>query len=320
MLTVAIENAVVRMGPHWAVTFHRTLRIPDDGRDYPLPPGLGRLPVFRVADFKKRLPADWSSHNGVFIALYQREALWLGFHGPHWRAQAVIVAVGGINALTGHPGTDELAAEPQNYIVCPDQPWLDGINTGHGRVRQFVAMPLGKGYTIEAALSGRESRGGFQLTVFEPRPGRFPEVAPPTAPTPLDTDPGGTPRPMAVPVMGVGAGGRLRQKIYPDPYGIETWDPGNRGHLTVHILNSRQFAEVTGENPPPTPVDAAAYAAQGLPWFETYDEGRSDIAPSDRLAGVRTVRARDAELGAAQVEPSPEIADAQIHPLGTEKS
>jgi hypothetical protein len=35
-------------------------------------------------------------------------------------------------------------------VVCPDQPWLDGINAGDGYIRQFVAMPLGMGYTAKS--------------------------------------------------------------------------------------------------------------------------------------------------------------------------
>ena len=34
---------------HLEVTFQRTLRIPDDGKTYPLPPGLGAFPVRRLA-------------------------------------------------------------------------------------------------------------------------------------------------------------------------------------------------------------------------------------------------------------------------------
>ena len=83
--------------------------------------------------------------------------------------------MGGINVISGEPPHNGLKADPQDYIVCPDQPWLDGINTGHGSIRQFVAMPLGKGYTVEAALTGTEKFGGIQLTVFEPKPGRFPD-------------------------------------------------------------------------------------------------------------------------------------------------
>jgi len=41
-----------------AVSFQRTLRIPDDGKDYPLPPGLGRFPVHQVDDFDG-VPDQW---------------------------------------------------------------------------------------------------------------------------------------------------------------------------------------------------------------------------------------------------------------------
>ena len=40
----------------------------------------------------------------------------------------------------------------QNYCALPKQLWLDGINCGDGYIRQFVAMPLGKGYTVEVNL------------------------------------------------------------------------------------------------------------------------------------------------------------------------
>ena len=37
------------------IDFQRTLRIPDDNREYPLPPGLGRFPVEHVDDFMDKL-------------------------------------------------------------------------------------------------------------------------------------------------------------------------------------------------------------------------------------------------------------------------
>lgn len=46
MLAVIIEEYAIRIGQRFAVSFHRTLRIPDDGRTYPLPPGLGMFPLF----------------------------------------------------------------------------------------------------------------------------------------------------------------------------------------------------------------------------------------------------------------------------------
>ena len=315
MLDITIDKTAIRFGPHAGVSFHRTLRIPDDGREYPLPPGLGALPIFRVADYRDRLPQSWQTAGGGFIPLYQREALWLGFHGPDWRSQALKVAVGGINTLSGDADASTLSADPQDYLVIPDQPWLDGINTGHGSVRQFVAMPLGQGATVEAALTGREGCGGIQLTVFEPRPGKFPDEPPLREKTPLDPGPGGQPQPMATPAMGLGAGGRLRQKIYPDPFGIDTWDPANFGRVVVHILNSRQFTAVTGQPPPPSPIDAVAYARYGFPWFARYDDDQADIAPSEKLAATRTLGEHDAAADRDELT-ALEIADTQIQLVG----
>jgi len=59
------------------IDFQRTLRIPDDNREYPLPPGLGRFPVEHVDDFADKLPGTWQAHGGVFIPMYQSEALWI---------------------------------------------------------------------------------------------------------------------------------------------------------------------------------------------------------------------------------------------------
>jgi hypothetical protein len=61
------------------VEFQRTLRIPDDGRDYPLPPGLGEFPLRHVDDFHERVPERWLQHGGVMLPMYQSEAMWLNF-------------------------------------------------------------------------------------------------------------------------------------------------------------------------------------------------------------------------------------------------
>ena len=44
-----------------AIEFQRTLRIPDDERAYPLPPGLGRLPYVTSTTTQNRYPAAGSS-------------------------------------------------------------------------------------------------------------------------------------------------------------------------------------------------------------------------------------------------------------------
>lgn len=311
MLKVIIEADNLRIGERFAVTFQRTLRIPDDGRTYPLPPGLGRLPVFRVDDYRERVPPSWRERGGAFIPMYQREALWLGFHGAAWKPNAVKVAVGGVNAISGSRDDDELHSDPQDYLVCPDQPWLDGIHGEREAVRQFVAMPLGLGYSVESSITGAETLGGIQITVFEPKPGKFPDERPPAP----ETGPTRMGKARAT-EMGIGAGGAIKQKIYPDAYGIDTWDQSNRARVFVHLVNSALFMEITGLEPPPTPIDAKAYTEHGFPWFDLYDEPLRDIAPSEHLAGVKTISGRDAELGEAVPTDSFEVSGAQVRKLG----
>jgi hypothetical protein len=291
MLAITIQQDRVQIGRHFSVSFERTLRIPDDDRTYPLPPSLGHFPIRRVEDHRDRVPAAWREHGGVFIPMYQREAMWLNFHAAHWRPHALKVAVGKVNALSGERYHQRLTTAAQDYVVTPPQPWLDGINAGAGFIKQFVAMPLGSGTTIEGQITGEEVHGGLQLVCFEPKPGRFPEEPPVLA------------REFALPAcapaavacaggaaeMGLAAGGRMRQQIYPDPHGIDTWDQDNYGRVFVHIVNSRDWTRITGEPLPSTPVDVQAYINAGLPWFDLYDDHLGDIEPSAALAQVASL-------------------------------
>lgn len=280
-----------------SIGFHRTLRIPDDGRDYPLPPSLGHFPIHRVEDYANRVPESWRAHGGVFIPMYQREAAWLSFSAPPWRPQALKVAVGMVNAVSGEPWRERISRE-QDYLVCPPQPWLDGINAGDGIVRQFVAMPLGMGYTVEGQLTGDERFGGIQLVAFDPKPGRFPETPPPVEQRVEGFLP--TFAPMvesAGAEMGIAAGGRMKQSLYPDPHGPDTWDNTRTGRVYVHIVNSMLYEQITGRKAPGTPITARTYAEHGYPWFDLYDEHLGDVDPSWALSGVKSIKEVDAHKG-----------------------
>ena len=174
-LPLTLVNDGLLVGRHTIISFNRTLRIPEDGKNYNLPAGLGRLPILRVEDVSSRVPEKWRRQGGLIIPLYQREALYLEFSGVKWRPTIAKVAVGRINAITGKSHDLALKSGRQDYVVIPVQKWLDGINSGNGIVRQFVAMPLGQGYTVEAQLTDEETHGGFQLAVFDPRDGVFSE-------------------------------------------------------------------------------------------------------------------------------------------------
>ena len=333
MLTLENDRLVVRFpevhaDAHCTIEFQRTLRIPDDNRVHGLPPGLGAFPLFHVDDYAARLPANWAGHGGVFLPMYQAEAMWIRFHSTY--PFAVKIATGKINAVSGeawtprlqpgahsgsisklvtrHLGADSGAA--QDYVTVPDQPWLDGFNVGKGQIRQFVAMPLGSGYTVEEQITGEAVHGGLQLIVY-----------------PLDARYYTPPRPDTRSVlgglwngyagdclmanasyacaeslsvnacsaqsaqMGLAPGGLMRQEVYADRHGIEKWDQAHSAKCFVHLLNSQQFERVTGRKPPTQALTAENYTRAGLPWYDYYAEGHQALPGADKLKRLDSVAA-----------------------------
>ncbi|MFE1878222.1 hypothetical protein [Streptomyces diastatochromogenes] len=314
---VRIDGNTLRLPGGVAVRFIRTLRLPETGT-HPLPPGLGEFPVRRVSDHADRVPEEWRARGGVMLPVYLREAMWLSFAGTTEPA-ALQVGVGKVCAVSGKPWRDRLSRDPQNYVVLPRQPWLDGINSGKGTVRQFVAVPLGLGATVEGQVTGEEVWGGVQLQSFPlredvladwrrrersrerrslsagavggfgapmamaaPAPGG-PPLPPPSAPA----APGGPPRRAAA--MGLGVGGSMRQEVYEDDRPLTDWSGAPSGRVFVHLVTPPEWRRITGEAPPPSPVDRAAYTNAGLPWFDYYDEDAEDLAPAETLEAVKPV-------------------------------
>ncbi|MEU6591566.1 hypothetical protein ABZ923_20485 [Streptomyces sp. NPDC046881] len=327
---VRIDGNTLRLPGGVAVRFVRTLRLPESGT-HPLPPGLGEFPVRRVADHADRVPETMRARGGVMLPVYLREAMWLSFAGTTEPA-ALQVGVGKVCAVSGKPWRGRLSRRPQNYVVLPRQPWLDGINSGKGTVRQFVAVPLGLGATVEGQVTGEEVWGGVQLQSFPltegalaewrrqereralpPSPpgsygpaGGFGAALPTAAPAPGGPPPGGPvgapppaasfgapPPPAAAPrraaAMGLGVGGSMRQEVYQDDRPLRDWSEEPAGRVFVHLVTPPEWRRITGEAPPPSPVDRAAYTRAGLPWYDYYDADADDLAPTDTLEGVKPV-------------------------------
>lgn len=298
------RNALVFLFPEvhpkaqLTLTFQRTFRIPDDEGHYPLPPGFGSFPLEHVDDYPSNSPSEWIEHGGVMLPMYQSEAMWIDFDADYLiehRTQypfAVKIATGKTNALTGHPWSEGLRQDPQDYLVVPEQPWLDGYCVEKGMIRQFVAMPLGEGYTAEEQLTGKAKYRGLQVAVYPMKrkvfERRFPmRIAEPdfrhkiqysvAAPTDMVME------------MGLAPGGRMRQEIYEDPFDLNDWEIEHRSRCFVHIANSLVWRAITGKNPPTVPLTARKYSRAGLPWFEYYDEGAKKIKGSKILAGMKGI-------------------------------
>ncbi|KAH8734509.1 hypothetical protein BGZ61DRAFT_503188 [Ilyonectria robusta] len=124
------------------ISFRRTVRVPDDQQLSQLPPNIGKFPLF---------PSQ---------GLCRQDA-------PR----------NGVNAISGEPVVENAATtlrrrqklsqnKPiQDYVVVPDQKWLDGIANSTGQVRQFVAMSMGSGHSIEAQVTGQDVVGGIQVEI-----------------------------------------------------------------------------------------------------------------------------------------------------------
>jgi hypothetical protein len=270
------------------IDFQRTLRIPDTDRDYPLPPGFGRFPLEHVEDHPA-LPEHTRRRGGVLLPMWQAEAMWLNFnHRGEKLPVAVKVAAGKINAVTGEPWTTPLNRDPQDYVVCPEQPWLDGFAVEPGVIRQFVAMPLGVGYSAEEQLTGQAEWGGLQISVTPMKQDVWERMKRPQ----FQADAASLSEvcmSYACEEMGLGAGGRMRQRIEADVHKLDHWDQRATQRVFVTFWHASYWQPLTGRPAPTHPPLARDYAAAGLPWFEHYGRGGEAATGSDRLRGLRSV-------------------------------
>ena len=326
------------------ITFNRTLRVPEDGKTYPLPAGLGRFPIHRATDFSARVPASWLTEGSYFIPLHQKEALYLEFGGPEWHPSIAKVCVGKVNAISGGIYSENILGHKQDYVQIPQQRWLDGINAGDGVVRQFVAMPLGSGYSVEAQVTDEETLGGFQLLVIQPKEGRFPMHSPMLkgifekvrrtqreAEYKINSSIAAAliltreekrlyfsllnieePELMYQPAdgheedfpggdedvsMAIAAGGSIKQDIFSDTYGPETWDANKSRLVRIHMVNSIAYEKITGEPPPPSPISKEDYQYHGIPWYSNYNETSPKLKAASAFRRILGVSAIDQKRG-----------------------
>lgn len=306
---------MVILGGKLTLTLHRTLRVPDmEGRVSALPPSLGQFPVYRVADYASKCPSDWNPA-GHFFAIWPQEALWIGFSlDLDSQPLAVVVGAGKVNALTGALLTEKLTSDPQNYMVAPTQPWIDGFKPTTGsRVRQFVAAELGSGQTAEEQILHTAEFGGIQIGIYEPKfelvSRRSPDIellssefgggAPATfgggyAIRTRGATRGGGALERATKSMGLGAGGSIRQQIYPDPHlqgrlPSEVWHKVPADKAYVYMVHAGQLPAITGQEAPPSPATRDVYRRYGIPWFDLKDAGMGDVEGGKPIDGLKPV-------------------------------
>ena len=305
-----------------SIVFHRTVRVASKGANL-LPASLGQFAVEKVADYREKCPEDYRPED-YFVAMWPGEALWMSFIAGE--PKAIIVAAGRINAVTGEEMGKPDLKSPQNYVVAPPQPWLDGWKAPDNRIYQFAAASLGSGQTMEEQLTGKAEFGGLQIAVYGSDK-KLQPVWPPseqvwagkpskesrfsyssgtvsaayTVNAAYSVNRAAVPDSAAVPhfnvssksvkatEMGLGRGGEIFQRIYPDPYGLEVWTK-LLVKASIHIISALDYKAITGKEPHPKPEGLDEYQKDGKPWFGLHDEHLGDAAGSEKFGKMEEVK------------------------------
>jgi hypothetical protein len=65
------EGFSIHVDDNLEISFHRTVRLPNDGKICTLPTSLGKLPMFDSQDFSQRLPVDVREKGGLILPMWR---------------------------------------------------------------------------------------------------------------------------------------------------------------------------------------------------------------------------------------------------------
>jgi hypothetical protein len=85
--------------------------------------------------------------------------------------------------------------------------------------------------------------------------------------------------------MGVGKGGEIVQKIHPDPYGLDVWNPTPAHTTAIYIVTAEDFFQITGQKIP-EPASQKQYTGG---WYKVQDGHLADQPGSGKFEEVKAV-------------------------------
>lgn len=70
-----VDDQITVLGEHAGkvtISFHRTIRVPDNNDKNYLPPSLGNFPLYSVSSFRQKMPPEMFAKGGIFFPMYRK--------------------------------------------------------------------------------------------------------------------------------------------------------------------------------------------------------------------------------------------------------
>jgi len=237
------------------IELHRTLR-PQSGRA-PASPRLGRYPLRDVDGRAERIRLDGDGPRGVFFCMHQAEAVRVRFAAPRGYPFAVKLTLGTLDVFSGERARGGLAQSFANYRVILHAREIAGRKLADGSLAPLVAASLTRRPSMADQLAGDTEDGRLQIAVYPMIAARYAALSARGS------------------LCGPEGAGRA--------FGPDAWDHARHAHCFVHLVNSRQYVEITGRTPPCAPPTADDFARAGLPWNDSFEADRNVLATVRRL-------------------------------------
>jgi len=91
--------------------------------------------------------------------------------------------------------------------------------------------------------------------------------------------------------MGLAAGGKMKQKIYPDSKSnFNRYNIKKVTRVFVNIANGTMWNKITNKELPESPLNPQIYKTYGYPWFKLYDDNMNDVDASDELSNIKSIK------------------------------
>jgi hypothetical protein len=155
---------------------------------------------------------------------------------------AVKIGIEGRNIVSGRSWHHELGDGGQDYLVIPGQSWLDGFPLGSLHVDQFIAE------MTETAHDGPRPGSAAIEIILYPMRADFYEHRMAILHDERSRCCGQPDRTKPRHGLAIAPGGRIREPLHADTYGVAAWDQSYAEHCHLVLVPESEWGRITGRS------------------------------------------------------------------------